>query len=317
MIKSGTTTFLDMYPKIKATATAVKEMGLRAVLSGVCFDHFNSQLTEQCKIECERTFRLSEDFCDRITFALGPHAIYTVSGTLLKWLDKFSQENNLLIHLHLAETEEERENALQQFGYTPVRYLYQLGVLSPRLVIAHGLFIDSDEIKMLADYGVKVVHNPASNMKLGSGAEFRFIEMKENGVNVLLGTDGCASSNNLDMIEAMKLASLLGKAWRKNPEAVTAEEIFAAATANGASALRLKAGKIAPGYLADLCLVDLKQAAFTPNFNFISNIVYAANGSCIDTVICNGKILMENRHVPEEEEILENASRIAYNLVTR
>ena len=317
MIKSGTTTFLDMYPKIKATATAVKEMGLRAVLSGVCFDHFNSQLTEQCKIECERTFRLSEDFCDRITFALGPHAIYTVSGTLLKWLDKFSQENNLLIHLHLAETEEERENALQQFGYTPVRYLYQLGVLSPRLVIAHGLFIDSDEIKMLADYGVKVVHNPASNMKLGSGAEFRFIEMKENGVNVLLGTDGCASSNNLDMIEAMKLASLLGKAWRKNPEAVTAEEIFAAATANGASALRLKAGKIAPGYLADLCLVDLKQAAFTPNFNFISNIVYAANGSCIDTVICNGKILMENRHVPGEEEILENASRIAYNLVTR
>lgn len=317
MIKSGTTTFLDMYPKIKATATAVKEMGLRAVLSGVCFDHFNSQLTEQCKIECERTFRLSEDFCDRITFALGPHAIYTVSGTLLKWLDKFSQENNLLIHLHLAETEEERENALQQFGYTPVRYLYQLGVLSPRLVIAHGLFIDSDEIKMLADYGVKVVHNPASNMKLGSGAEFRFIEMKENGVNVLLGTDGCASSNNLDMIEAMKLASLLGKAWRKNPEAVTAEEIFATATANGASALRLKAGKIAPGYLADLCLVDLKQAAFTPNFNFISNIVYAANGSCIDTVICNGKILMENRHVPGEEEILENASRIAYNLVTR
>ena len=177
--------------------------------------------------------------------------------------------------------------------------------------------MDEEELRLLADHGVKVIHNPASNMKLASGYRFKYQEMRALGIPVGIGTDGCASSNNLDMIEAMKLASLLGKVWRKDPEALTCGEMFASATEIGASLLGLKAGKIAEGYLADLCLIDLRQPAFTPNFDFVSNLVYAANGSCVDTVVCDGKVLMEHRHVPGEEEILERAAAMAYDLVKR
>ena len=170
---------------------------------------------------------------------------------------------------------------------------------------------------MLADHNVKVVHNPASNMKLASGGKFKFAEMKRAGVTVGLGTDGCASSNNLDMIEVMRYATFLGKVWRHDPEALKADEMLEAATCAGAKMLGLKAGYIREGYLADLSLVDMHSAAFTPNFNFVSNLVYAANGSCIDTVICNGQVLMENRVVKGEDEILEKAAECAYNLVRR
>ena len=223
----------------------------------------------------------------------------------------------MLVNLHLAETEEEVKNSIEKFGLSPVRYLYKLGVLSPRLIIAHGIYVDDDEIRMLADHGVKVIHNPASNLKLVSGIQFKFKEMKKAGIKVGLGTDGCSSSNNLDMVETMKLASLIGKAWRKDPETLTAEEMFEAATSTGADILGLNAGRVKEGTLADLVLIDLKIPAFTPNFNFVSNLVYAANGSCVDTVICNGKVLMQGKKVPNEEEIMEKAARCAYNLVKR
>lgn len=315
MIKSGTTTFFDMYYQFRAVADAVEEMGLRALVAGVCFDHFDGTRRTRCEQENEQLFREVERYGRRIRYAVGPHAIYTVSGELLQWAHRFAVEHDVPIHLHLAETEGEVQNSLKQFGLTPVRYLQKLGVLSPRLIVAHGLYVDTDEIRMLADNGVTVVHNPASNMKLASGYRFLYCEMREAGVRVALGTDGCASSNNLDMVEAMKLASLLGKVWRGNPEAIPAEAIFESATIVGAEAIGLKAGRIAEGYVADLCLVDLNMPVFTPNHHFISNLVYAANGSCVDTVICDGKILMEGKHVPGEENIMEQAARRAYRLV--
>lgn len=317
MIKSGTTTFFDMYQKFLGIADAVEEMGIRGVIAGVCFDHFKAEEAEKCKRQNQKLIKEVDLYSKRIRFALGPHAIYTVSGDLLQWCHRFAMENNVPIHLHLAETEGEVANSIQQFGLSPVRYLYKLGVLSPRLVIAHGIYMDDDELRMLADHGVKVVHNPASNMKLASGMRFKFQEMRKLGITVGLGTDGCASSNNLDMIETMKLASLLGKVWRKDPEALTAEEMFQAATADGAAMFGLKTGQIKEGYLADLCLVDLNIPAFIPNFNFVSNLVYAANGSCVDTVICDGKVLMENKKVPGEEEIMERAAQVAYDLMKR
>ena len=315
MIKSGTTTFFDMYHKFSASAKAIEEMGLRALLAGACFDHFNPELRERGKQAVEKLYAESATFSDRIQYAAGPHAIYTVSGELLQWIHAFAKEHQVPIHLHLAETEGEVQDSIRQFGLTPVRYLRQLGILSPHLILAHGLYVDEEEIQMLADYGVTVVHNPASNMKLASGYRFKYREMQEAGVRIALGTDGCSSSNNLDMVEAMKLASLLGKAWRKDPEAITAKEIFHTATVSGAEAINLKAGQITEGFLADLCLVDLSLPAFTPNHNFISNLVYAANGSCVDTVICNGKILMQDKKVSGEEEIMERAAELAYKLV--
>lgn len=315
MIKSGTTTFFDMYHKFSASAKAIEEMGLRALLAGACFDHFNPELRERGKQAVEKLYAESATFSDRIQYAAGPHAIYTVSGELLQWIHAFAKEHQVPIHLHLAETEGEVQDSIRQFGLTPVRYLRQLGILSPHLILAHGLYVDEEEIQMLADYGVTVVHNPASNMKLASGYRFKYREMQEAGVRIALGTDGCSSSNNLDMVEAMKLASLLGKAWRKDPEVITAKEIFHTATVSGAEAINLKAGQITEGFLADLCLVDLNMPAFTPNHNFISNLVYAANGSCVDTVICNGKILMQDKKVSGEEEIMERAAELAYKLV--
>ena len=166
MIKSGTTTFLDMYQKFRGTADAVEEMGIRGYLSAVCFDHFDPKLAEKSKKECEKLYDVVDEYGPRVQYAVGPHAIYTVSGELLQWIHTFANEHQALIHLHLAETEEEVNNSIRQFGFSPVRYLYKLGVLSPRLVIAHGVYVDKDEIRMLADYGVKVIHNPASNMKL-------------------------------------------------------------------------------------------------------------------------------------------------------
>ena len=317
MIKSGTTTFLDMYQKFSATADAVEEMGIRGFLSPTCFDWFDPVQTEKGKQECERHYKQAEAYGPRVRYTVGPHAIYTVSGPFLQWIDRFAREKNVLIHLHLSETEGEVKNSIEKFGLSPVRYLYKLGVLSPRLVIAHGIYVDDDEIRMLADHDVKVVHNPASNLKLTSGIRFKFKEMKDAGIKVGLGTDGCSSSNNLDMIETMKLASLIGKAWRKDPETLTAREMLDAATSVGADILGLDAGRLEEGALADLVLVDLKIPAFTPNFNFVSNLVYAANGSCVDTVICDGKVLMQGRKVPHEEEIMEEAARRAYDLMKR
>lgn len=317
MIKTGTTTFLDMYKNFQGTADAVEEMGIRGFLGATCFDMFDPIETEKSKKEFETLYDASMKYGSRVTFTTGPHAIYTVSGQLLQWVHKFAEERDLLIHLHLSETEGEVDNSIRKFGLSPVRYLKKLGILSPRLVIAHGIYIDDDEIKMLADNDVKVVHNPASNLKLASGIQFKFKEMKSAGIKVGIGTDGCSSSNNLDMIEAMKLASLIGKAWRKDPEVLTAGEMLDAATITGAEILRLNAGKIIEGALADLVLIDLKSPAFSPNFNFVSNLVYAANGNCVDTVICDGKVLMQNKQVPGEDEIMEEVSRRAYDLVNR
>jgi 5-methylthioadenosine/S-adenosylhomocysteine deaminase len=179
------------------------------------------------------------------------------------------------------------------------------------------LYVDEEEIAMLADNGVKVVHNPASNMKLASGYRFRYQEMKKAGITVALGTDGCSSSNNLDMIETMKLASLLGKVWREDPQALPCDEMLYAATRAGADVAGLKAGQVAEGYLADLCLIDLNLPVFTPNFNFVSNLVFAANGSSVDTVICNGQVVMRGRKVPGEELIREQTARTAYDLMKR
>ena len=317
MIKTGTTTFFDMYYRYRISAKAVEEMGIRGIFSEVCFDHFDAGQREKSKQRISHLFDHTDEFSSRIGYAIGPHAIYTVSGEMLQWAHAKAQEFGIPLHLHLAETRTEVEDSLKQFGLTPIRYLKKLGVLSPSLILAHVLWVDGEEIQMLGDHGVKVIHNPNSNMKLASGYQFKADEMMKAGVLIGLGTDGCSSSNNLDMVEAMKTASLLAKAWRFDPTALPAQAVFDMATCNGAAIFGLNAGRIAPGYLADIALIDLHSSLFTPNFNFTSNLVYSANGSCVDTLICDGKIVMKGRKVPGEEEILEQAAKVAYDLVRR
>ena len=317
MIKSGTTAFLDMYTFPEGTAQAVEECGMRAVLSYTMFDQGNEERAKLDRENLDRYLNDFRDFSDRVQFSVGPHAIYTVSGKQLKYAHEFAREHDLLVHLHLSETYVEWKEACRKYGTTPVRYLNNLGILSPRLVLAHSLWMDSEELQMLADNGCSTVHNPASNMKLASGYRFRFDEMRKKGIKLGIGTDGCSSSNTLDMTTAMRLASFLAKAWSGDPKAAPARDVFESATKTGYEILRVNGGEISVGSVADLCLVDLTVPEMTPVHNLISNMVYSACGSFIDTTIVNGKILMRNRVVEGEEEVREQFLKHCHDLFER
>ena len=311
MIETGTTCFNDMYFRPKQVYQAISEMGLRAIITDTIFDFFDSERTEKAKRMTEENFKLSQSFDSTVRYSIAPHAIYSVSAELLKWAADFAKANGLLMHTHLAESRWEHNKSIKDFGLSPVKYLHKLGVLSPNLSLAHVVWLDDEDIQILADYDVKVVHNPQSNLKIASGYQFKYEEMKQKGVTVCLGMDGCASSNNLDMTEAMKLASLMQKAWRFDPTILSEKEVLQMATLNGAKAFGLNAGIVQEGYLADLILVDLNQTSFVPNHNTIANLVFAANGSAVDTMICNGNIIMKNRTVKDRQTIIDNAIEAA------
>lgn len=318
MIKTGTTCYLDMYMHPLMGAKAAEEMGLRAMISYTLFDQGNP---ERARLDRERSAKYLEqfrsDFSDRILFNLGPHAIYTVSGEQLQFCHDFCRQHGLKIHLHLSETEGEVEECIRLHGLRPVKYLEQLGILSDSLILAHVIWVDDEEMDLLAKYNVSVVHNPASNMKLASGYAFKYEEMKRRGIRIGLGTDGCSSSNNLDMFTAMRLASFLGKVWRFDSTAVKADDIFASATSIGADILGIDAGVLAEGKLADLCLIDLDRPEMVPVHNLTSNLVYSASGAFVDTVICDGRILMQGGYVEGEEEIIRQAREVAARLVPK
>mgnify|MGYP000873234491 FL=1 len=315
MLRSGTTCFLDMYMHPLETAKAVEEMGLRAHLSYTLFDQGNAERAELDRKRSYEYFDRFKEFSDRITFTLGPHAIYTVSGEQLQFCHQFAQEHNVKIHLHLSETKGEIDECVRLHGLTPVRYLEKLGILSEHLVLAHVVWIDDEEMDLLAKYNVSVVHNPASNLKLASGYAFKYEEMKRRGIHIGIGTDGCSSSNNLDMVVAMKLASFLGKGWRFDSTACKADDIFASATSVGADILGIPAGRVEEGVLADVCLVDLNTPELVPLNSLTSNLVYATSGSsCVDTVIVDGRILMRDKYVPGQEAIIAEAREVARRL---
>lgn len=315
MLRSGTTCFLDMYMHPLETAKAVEEMGLRAHLSYTLFDQDNAERAELDRKRSYEYFDRFKEFSDRITFTLGPHAIYTVSGEQLQFCHQFAVEHNVKIHLHLSETKGEIDECVRQHGLTPVRYLEKLGILSEHLVLAHVVWIDDEEMDLLAKYNVSVVHNPASNLKLASGYAFKYEEMKRRGIRIGIGTDGCSSSNNLDMVVAMKLASFLGKGWRFDSTACKADDIFASATSVGADILGIPAGRVEEGALADVCLVDLNTPELVPLNSLTSNLVYATSGSsCVDTVIVDGRILMRDKYVPGQEAIIAEAREVARRL---
>ncbi len=318
MIRSGTTCFNDMYFYMDQQARAVEESGIRGVLSEGFVDFFQPDLSEELfKQSTDIIAKVQSMGCDRITPALGPHAIYTVTESSLRRFKEISDEEGLLIHFHLSETQEEVENCRKAHGKSPVGYLKDIGFLGSNLIAAHSVWLDESEIAMLADAHVKVSHNPVSNMKLAVGGALPYKEMRQAGINVSLGTDGTASNNNLDMFESMKFAALLQKFSTNDPTVLPAGEVLEMANAKGADALGIDAGAVKVGKLADLILVDLRSPAFNPNHDLTSNLVYSANGSCVDTVICDGKVLMRDGHVEGEEGVIEGAAGAARDLVRR
>ncbi len=317
MIRSGTTCFNDMYFHMSEAARAVEDMGLRAVLSYGFIDFFDEARAE---VEIKRSQELVRHLRglrnSRIRPALGPHAPSTVSTASLAWIKEYADAEDLLVHLHLAETKQELEDVRTKVGKAVVDYLEGLGFLGPNLVAAHCVWLDDHDLDILARNGVKVAHNPTSNMKLASGT-MPYRAMRQRRMVVSLGTDGASSNNSLDMFGAMKLAALLHKLAAGDPAVLPAEEALAMATTEGAVTLGTKAGRVATGYLADLMLVDVRMASMVPLHNLYSNIVYSANGSCVDTVICDGRILMKGGRVRGENAILREAQAAAEQLVMK
>ncbi len=314
MIKSGTTCFNDMYWHTQATARAVEDSGIRAVLAQVFIDQNDSlQAKKQIK-KAEEFFSNNKD-SQRISYALGPHAIYTVSSTSLKWIKSYAEEEDILIHIHLAETKKEVDDCLAEHGMTPVEYLQSLGLISERSLLAHCVWLSDRDIDLISDSGATVLHNPVSNLKLASGY-FPLKKLKDKGVRIAIGTDGCSSNNNLSSLEEIKFAAMLPKFNNMDPKLYPASDVFFDATTASFESMRINAGKIEEGKLADFILIK-ENYLMTPNYNTISNIVYSADNTCIDTVVCNGEIVMDKTRVKDEELIIQKVKEISNKLTNK
>ncbi len=311
MIKSGTTTFNDHYWHMPEAHRAAVEMGLRPVLSYVVCDRNDPGESERQKIQCREMYEESLTWNDSSLFAVAIHAIYSVREEMILWAARFAREHGLKIHIHVSETRKEIEDCMAQHGgMSPVEYLDSLGVLGPDVIAAHTLWLSENDVRILGERGVTCVHNVNSNLKLASGYRFLYNELRDAGANVCLGTDGCASSNNLDMLETMKTSAMIQKAWRDDPSAMPLNELIAMATENAGKGLGLNIGKIEEGALADLLIIDTDSYHFMSRGSFEANLVYSAHSDCVESVICDGKFIMRNRVVPGEKEILAEARNI-------
>ncbi|MDD1719294.1 MAG: amidohydrolase family protein [Methanoregulaceae archaeon] len=318
MIRTGTTAFNDMYFYMEDAARAVDEAGIKAQL---CYGFIDLSLPDKREQEIKATERLVSHIKSmknpRIRPAVGPHAVYTVSPEGLRWLAGYSSEQKIGIHVHLSETEKEVNDALSQYGKRPPQILADCGILTPGTVAAHCCWLDRDDCALLGRHGTYASYNPASNMKLAVNRALPYQDLRDAGVQVALGTDGCASNNNLDLFEEMKTAALLQKYSWNSQTLLPAPEALGMATSAGAKALGFGNGRIEAGQPADLILVDRDAVCNTPLHNLASNLVYACSGGAVRTVLCQGRVLMYDREVPGEEVVLAGASKAAHALVTR
>ena len=306
MLRTGTTAFNDHYWFSPAGRRAAEEMGLRPVVSYGVIDRNDQDEAAREKEQLQRMYEESLKWGPH-TFAAGFHAIYSVSEEMIVWTAEFARRHGLKLHFHLSETENEVRECRNRHGLSPVQYLDRLGVLGPDAIAAHTLWIDDRDVEILGGRGVNCVHNINSNLKLASGYRFMYNELRDAGANVCIGTDGCASSNNMDMLEAMKTSAIVQKAWRGDPSAMPIGELVDMATVNGAKALGLDTGKLVPGAGADILIVDTDSSFFLSDAPFLANFIYSAHSECISSAVCRGRIVMRDRRVDGEEEILANA----------
>lgn len=306
MIKTGTTAFNDMYWFSPIARKAAEEVGLRNMVSFTFLDNFDPSAAEHQKESCIAMHETVPSWGPRSSFAVSIHSVYTVSEPLILWVTEYARKHGLKIHVHIAETEKEVVDCRKSHGgLSPVEYLDSLGVLGPDVIAAHTLWLSDKDIEILGSRKVNCVHNINSNLKLASGNFFKADELAAAGANICLGTDGCASSNNLDMLEAMKTTAIVQKAMRHDPAALPFPDLLKMATANGAKALGANSGKIEEGYEADLQIIDTDSTFFLSPGPFLANFVYSAHSDCIVSLISGGRFVMRDRKVPAEREILE------------
>ncbi len=269
MLASGTTAFNDMYFHLPAMAHAVEDSGIKALLGLNVFGD-GEELNDGDTID------LISRHSANINYSIAPHSVYTVSQKGLLRCADFCKELGLPMHIHMSETQKEVDDCLREYGCRPWEYLDRLGILDllgRNIIAAHCLHLSENEIRLIGDHHITCVHCPNSNLKLGSGYRFPMLELIDAGANVMLGTDGSASSNNLDMIEVMKTAALLQKGWRGDPSVVPASQILSLATGGHT---------IAPGQPACLFLSTAKS---------LSDLVYASHGDSVVLTMVGGKIV--------------------------
>lgn len=304
MMKSGTTCFNDMQMNIHQTTRAVKESGMRAVISRGLVGSGNDE-AGQIRLKQAYEERDAARDCDRLSFALGPHAPYTCDDGFMRIVSEEAKKNHMRIHVHLSESVSEIEQIREKYGCTPIEMADKNGLFDVPAIAAHCVQATDSDIDILKEKGVSVVTNPASNMKLGNGFA-PVAKMLEKGVNVCLGTDGAASNNSLNMFHELSLLTLIHKGVNKTPQCISAREGFRIATINGAKALGLEKeiGTIEAGKKADLAILNLNTPSLTPRNNLIAGLSYSANGSEVETVIIDGKITMEDRKILTMDEEL-------------
>ncbi|MZQ76459.1 MAG: amidohydrolase family protein [Peptoclostridium sp.] len=316
LIMSGTTCFNDMYEFADSVAQAAADSGIRGFVANTLFDRTRDGDRELSKTaDLFRKWNKNGD--GRIGVMVAPHAPYTCSDEYLIEASRLAKELGTGLHIHLSESRSEVEESIRRNKKTPVRHMYELGIFEGRTLAAHCVHVTGDDIELLSQNNVCVLNNPSSNLKLGNG--FAPVEaMLQKGICVSLGTDGACSNNSQNMVEDMKLAALINKGIAENPQAMGAERVIKMATISGANALGIGSitGSLEEGKAADIILVDMKAAHMQPVHNMASAVVYSAQAADVDTVIVNGKILMENRMLTTmnleyiKKKALESAGRI-------
>jgi len=296
MLSSGTTTFADMYFFPDEVARAANDMQIRAQLASPILD-FPTVWASDADEYIDKAIKLHDDIrnSEFTGMAFGPHAPYTVSDAPLKKLSMLADELDVPIHMHVHETAQEVADAVAADGRRPLQRLKDLGMISPRLLCVHATQLEGSEIELLADQGASVVHCPESNLKLASGF-CKVADLQAGNVNVALGTDGCASNNDLDMFGEMRTAALLAKAVSGDASALPAMEALAMATINGANALGMgnDIGSLEAGKLADVTAVNLDVINCWPPHNVVSHVVYASNPSQVTDVWVSGRAVLDS-----------------------
>ncbi|MEO5363687.1 MAG: amidohydrolase [Magnetococcus sp. DMHC-8] len=302
MLRSGTLCFADMYWHFPGVARAVEHSGLRAHLGAVMIDVAGEAQAKECRYQAEKFHEESTGYSDRVRFSLTPHAIYTVSADSLRWVGEFAARHGLMVQIHLSETRHEVEQCLRDHGVRPALYLDRLGLLQANVVLAHGVYLDEEELDRIALRGATLVTNPVSNLKLAVGSIFPYARAAERQIPIALGTDGAASNNALDLFQEMKILALLQKHAEQDPTVLPADAAWAVATGARAPVFG-QSGRVAVGEPADFLLVRHDVPEMTPIHHFGSNLVYAATGQWVDTAVVAGRVVMRNRRIDGEEEV--------------
>jgi 5-methylthioadenosine/S-adenosylhomocysteine deaminase len=315
MILGGTTTFCDMYLFEDQVARAAHEAGIRALVGEVLYDFPSPNYgpPEQGLAFTKDLIRAWEND-PLVSVAVEPHAVYTCSPELLRACNEVAEEYQVPMIMHLSESKDEVAQVQERYSTSPVKHLEKLGLLTPHLIADHCVVLDEEEMDLLAERGVRVVHNPESNMKLASGVA-PAVELLDRGVVMGLGTDGCASNNNLDMFGEMDTAAKIHKVHRLDPTVMGARTVAHLAVRGGSKVLGLEnqVGCLAPGKKADIIGLDLNRPHLTPLYNIYSHLVYAASAADVTLNVINGRVVMRNRELItlDVERIMAEVRKIA------